>query len=235
MLYKPWQNEDTDLRHDPMSFQESYHRVQDTVEANRKKYTQNAKAVDQAMADLDRNGPPEHIWDQIADQAEEGQAEERGMDQEDVTGNVDLYPDMSTQERSELHARYDTKVNKNTMARDDYTSMMRSLNTKQTAFLMYHRKWCKDMVLALKTAKPFEPYRIFLSGPGGVGKSHVIKLVNYETARLFRCLGGMFEPGDLPVILTAFTCTAAFNIDGMTLHSAFSLPIGKKQRCPLHN
>ncbi len=243
MLYKPWQNEDTDLRHDAMSFQESYHLVEDTVEANRKKYTQNAEAVDQAMADLDRNGPPEHIWDQIApgmqqqqaDQNEEGHAEERGTDQEGVTGNVDLEDDMSTQERGELHARYDTELNKNTMTRDDYTRMMRSLNTKQKAFIMYHRKWCKDMVLALKSGKPFEPYRVFLSGPGGVGKSHVIKLVHYETARLFRCLGGMFEPGDLPVILTAFTGTAAFNVDGMTLHSAFSLPIGKKQYCPLNN
>ncbi len=95
---------------------------------------------------------------------------------------------MSTQEKGELHARYDTEVNKNTIMRDDYTRMMRS-NTKQTAFIMYHRKWCQDMVLALKTAKAFQPYRVFLSGPGGVGKSHVIKIAHYETARLFCCLG----------------------------------------------
>ena len=29
-------------------------------------------------------------------------------------------------------------------------------------------------VVALKQGKPIEPYRVFLSGPGGVGKSHVI-------------------------------------------------------------
>ncbi len=241
MLYYPWRNEDRDLRSDQLSFQESYNVVQDT--ANRKKYTKNADAVDQAMQHFEQNGPPEHVWDRIApgveleqaNQADERLQEERAMHDEDLSANVDLDPELSTQERSELHARYDSEVNKNTMTKDEYTKMMRSLNTKQKSFIMYHRKWCTDMVLALKTGKPFEPYRVFLSGPGGVGKSHVIKLVHYETAHLFRCLPGLFEPDDLPVILTAFTGTAAFNIDGMTLHSAFSLPIGKKQYCPLNN
>jgi len=42
---------------------------------------------------------------------------------------------------------------------------MRGLNSKQRA------------VKALKNGKPFEPNRVFLRGPGGVGKSHVITLI----------------------------------------------------------
>ena len=35
----------------------------------------------------------------------------------------------------------------------------------------------KKAVLALKQNKPVKPYHVFLSGPGGVGKSHVINCV----------------------------------------------------------
>ena len=61
---------------------------------------------------------------------------------------------------------------------------------------MFHRDWCKKAVLALKEGRPVKPY---LSGPGGVGKSHVIKS---DTLKLLR-LSGTFEPDDVIVLLTA--------------------------------
>ena len=39
---------------------------------------------------------------------------------------------------------------------------------------MYHRNWCKSAVAALRNGQDVEPYRVFLSGPGGVGESHVM-------------------------------------------------------------
>ena len=63
---------------------------------------------------------------------------------------------------------------------------------------------------------------MFLSGPGGVGKSHVIKLIHSDTLKLLK-LSGTFEPDDVTVLLTAPTGVAAFNINGMTLHSALLL------------
>ena len=86
------------------------------------------------------------------------------------------------------------------------------------------------MICALKSGTQIPIYRLFLSGPGGVGKSHVIKLVHYETMRLLKPLPGYFQPDELPVILTAFTGTAAFGIEGMTLHSAFSFACGPPQQ-----
>ena len=66
---------------------------------------------------------------------------------------------------------------------------------------MFHRDWCKKAVLALKEGRPVKPYHVFLSGPGpgGVGKSHVIKS---DTLKLLR-LSGTFEPDDVIVLLTA--------------------------------
>ena len=90
---------------------------------------------------------------------------------------------------------------------------------------MFHRK-CKKAIIALKEGKPVEPYHVFLSGPGGVGKSHVIKLIYSDTLKFLR-LSGAIEPDDVIVLLTAPTGVAAFNISGMTLHSAFLLGGGK--------
>ena len=91
---------------------------------------------------------------------------------------------------------------------------------------MFHRDWCKKAVLALKEGRPVEPYHVFLSGPGGVGKSHVIKLVHSDTLKLLK-LSGSFEPADVIALLTAPTGVAAFNINGITLHSAFQLGCSK--------
>ena len=92
----------------------------------------------------------------------------------------------------------------------------------------YHRRWCKDVVLSLHTNQPLipPPYRLFLSGPGGVGKSHVISLINYDTIKFLR-LSRQFESEDILVLLTAPTGIAAMNINGMTIHSALLLGTSK--------
>ena len=91
---------------------------------------------------------------------------------------------------------------------------------------MFHRNWCKKAVIALKQGKPIEPYYVFVSGPGGVGRSHVIRLIHSDTLQLLR-LSGAIEPDDVRALLTATTGVAAFNISGMTLHSALLLGGGK--------
>ena len=99
---------------------------------------------------------------------------------------------------------------------------MRGLNTKQKAILMFHHNWCKKALIALKQGKSIDPYRVFMSGSGGVGKSHVIRLIHSDTIKFLR-LSGVIEPDDVIVLLTAPTGVAAFKINGMTLNSAFLL------------
>ena len=76
------------------------------------------------------------------------------------------------------------------------------LNDQQRSIVMFYRDWCKKAVIALKEGKPVEPYHVFLSGPGGVGKSHVIKLIHSDTLKLLK-LSGTFEPDDVTVLLTS--------------------------------
>ena len=82
---------------------------------------------------------------------------------------------------------------------------------------MFNRLWCKQTVKALKHGTQIQPYKVFLSGPGGVGKSHVIRLIQSDTIRLIK-QSGTVEPDDKLVLLTAPTGVAAFNVNGMTLH-----------------
>ena len=37
--------------------------------------------------------------------------------------------------------------------------------------VMFRRYWSKQAILSLKEGRQVEPYRVFLSGPGGVDKS----------------------------------------------------------------
>ena len=87
---------------------------------------------------------------------------------------------------------------------------------------MYNRAWCKAAIVALKRGKELNGYRIFLSGPGGTGKSHVINLIRRDVIHFFQ-LTGMVEPDQPLVLLTAPTGSAAFQISGLTIHAALQL------------
>ena len=84
--------------------------------------------------------------------------------------------------------------------------MTRQLNKKQKQIVMYHRCWCKDAIVSLKRGENVKPYQIFLSGPGGVGKSHVIKLVQSDTIKLLK-LSGMFEPDGYCIVNCSYWCS----------------------------
>ena len=67
----------------------------------------------------------------------------------------------------------------------------------------FHRKWCKDTVIAIIKGEAIKPYRVFLSGPGGVGKSYVISLVHRDTVKLL-LLSRQVEPEDVSVTNSSF-------------------------------
>ncbi len=98
------------------------------------------------------------------------------------------------------------------------------MNSGQKAIVNYNCKWCKDTISAvLNNTEKVQPYNIFLSGPGGTGKSYVIKMIHHDIKYFFSKLPSTTIEDPL-VLLTAFTGTAAFQIDGITLHSALHLP-----------
>ena len=223
MLYYPWFDEEADLLGGYPTYEAHYRHVSDTVHTNESKYTK--ESVDEL--DVDENGPPEHLWNSIAPSTEEHrlQSVAEGSEQLTEVSQQDLQDNQNILSQSSLHVRFDSSASRPEMPPEQYRQYrqyMRELNDEQQSIVIFHREWCKKAVLALKANKPVEPYHVFLSGPGGVGKSHVIKLIHSDTLKLLK-LSGAFEPDDVIVLLTAPTGVAAFNIDGMTLHSALLL------------
>ena len=230
MLYCPWRNEDTDLLAHYTDFESHYRDVLEQIITNEEKFNANMELIDDAIAQHADNGPPEHAWASIAPETEhrriidevEGTEVLRDMEQEDLDANAAMFQNPRSEHPGEISARYDAQLRKDILQPKEYRSMVRGLNVKQREVVFYHRRWCKDAVHAIKMNKPITPYRLFLSGPGGVGKSHVIRLIHTDTRKLLP-LSNTIKPSDLTVLLTAPTGVAAFNIEGMTIHSALLL------------
>ena len=99
----------------------------------------------------------------------------------------------------------------------EYCTYMGNLNKEQHHIVMFNRAWCKSY--ARRNNQTIQGYQIFLSGPGGTGKRHVLKL-NQRNMSYFLHSTVNAEP-DLPIVLTkAPTGSAAFHIGGSTIDSA---------------
>ena len=85
---------------------------------------------------------------------------------------------------------------------------------------MYNRVWCKSYIHAQQHGQKQEGYRIFLSGPGGTGKSHIVHLIQRDMSKFFKHT--VKPDDDQPIVLiTALTGSASFQIGGSIIHSAF--------------
>ena len=104
----------------------------------------------------------------------------------------------------------------------DYCRHVHNLNKDHCHIVMYNRAWCKRFINALRHGEKQEGYRIFLSGPGGTGKSYIIHLIQRDMSHFFKHT--VKPDDDQPIVLiTVPTGSAAFQIGGSTIHSAFLL------------
>ena len=104
----------------------------------------------------------------------------------------------------------------------NYCTHIQNLNTEQHHIVMYNRAWYKSCINAVRHGENQKGYRIFLSGPGGTGKSHVVHLIQRDMSHFFKHT--VKPDDDQPIVLiTAPTGSAAFQIGGSTIHSAFLL------------
>ena len=140
--------------------------------------------------------PPQASWDNLGPGAEEahelaqdeGVSDECPMAEEDIQAHIDQIVKELLQSRNEsLSLKYTKEARKELLTTQEYNKCMQQLNKEQKIIVMYHMKWCKDTVHALKQNKLVKPYCLFLSGPGGVGKSHVVKMLHTDTVKLLEC------------------------------------------------
>ena len=230
-MFLPWGKEE-DLLEGYESYEEHYRNVKNMVESNTYPFRMNSEdVIDGALVEFMNNPPSVSEWHDLGkDDNKEDEIMDENADMEIRKDKEKKADEEKKDYESPLSLKYKAEALKDTMLAEEYCVMMRNLNKEQCDIVMFNRKWMKESIVKMKRGEVPESYKIFLSGPGGTGKSHVIKMIRYDNVKLFHrfyaCSGddGMQSSiEDVITLLCAYTGTAAFNINGMTLHSAFQL------------
>ena len=229
MLFMPWREEEVDLVDGHATFADSYSAHFSTIEPVQQVFAKNGRAVDSAIDQLENLPDIESCWDSLAPGtlAEEAECEAEGVEQVTDYDAVELLAPgpQAWKERQPVSERFRTEENSSVMSNEEYYGAVRNLTSKQLEAVMFNRRYLKRYISYINRglAEP-EPYFVFLSGCGGVGKSHVIRLIYTDCVKLLRhCRRNgveSYEAGDVIALLTAPTGTAAFNIGGLTVHAA---------------
>ena len=215
MLFMPWRNEAKDLLGSYETYKAHYNVLKDNLESKRSQYEHHIEELELArqMAEED------DAYDEIAPNAEHENREAEEEGEREAKNFVYFNPDRVVE-----HRQYDigieiqsacsvpaVEINGAMLPEEQYLNLVRSLNLRQREFFNHVLYWlkCKD-----------EPLYAFLSGGAGVGKSVLIKAL-YQSLYRFLNLREGENPDDIRVLLCAYTGKAAYNINGVTIASAF--------------
>jgi DNA replication protein DnaC/exonuclease III len=119
------------------------------------------------------------------------------------TSNNSTVPDVQSRQTAKLHHE-----------------RLRTLNSQQSQLFYFIREWA----LKKEHNEDVDPFYIFLTGGAGTGKSHTIKCIFNEVNSLLTRQSN--NPDNPVVLLLAYTGTAAYNIEGQTIHSALGINKG---------
>ena len=228
LLYYPWHNED-DIISPFTTYHESYINKQDIIHQNAEKFNEDCVAFDVDMNDLENN-IPQSAWEMVAPNIGQDDTithlqgfstlQHEQTEQEDTIDTV--CDDNIRNKKDKLSMLYAKAAKRQDMNFQEYCKYVCTLNTEQCQIVMYNRVWCKSYINAQRHGEKQEGYRIFLSGPGGTGKSHIVCLIQRDMSKFFKHT--VKPDDDQPIVLiTAPTGSAAFQIGGSTIHSAFLL------------
>ena len=227
LLYLPWRNEENDLKGDDGTFKSKFITKFDAFTTKMTEYEPNSEEYNRAVQNLMENGPPEDSWATLAAQTEQERSEDR---QEGPTDDPDFSAIAPPQDAQPAdlglqHAEYDHELSG--VSTQEWLNMILSLNAEQKPVHQFVLEWCTNMSLTYKTAKRPDSFHLFLTGGAGVGKSHVIKTI-VQTAR--RRLNVGQSEDDVTIMVCAYMGSAAFNVEGYTLHSSFHLPLNESKQ-----
>ena len=183
LLYYPWNNED-DIISPFTTYHESYISKQDIIHQNAERFNEDCMAFDLDMQDLENN-IPQSAWEMAAPNIGQDNtiSHVQGFytlqnEQKEKEDTIDTVCDDNTRnKRDTLSMLYAKAAKRQEMDFQDYCRYVSTLNTDQHHVVMYNRAWCKSYINALRHGEKQEGYRIFLSGPGGTGKSHIVHLI----------------------------------------------------------
>ena len=158
MLFMPWREGDK-LCGNYKSYTDRYHDEIDKMKKVEDLFIHHEEEINDVFHQLQTVGPPEDAWDSLAPGTEESQqaaqhegiTEERPMAEEDIQAHIDQIVIEQPQSKNDsLSLKYTKEARKELLTTQKYNKYMQHLNEEQKIVVMYHRKWCKETVLALK-------------------------------------------------------------------------------------
>ncbi|XP_070203473.1 uncharacterized protein [Littorina saxatilis] len=222
MLYLPWRNETTDLIACHGSYREHYQEKKELILKNSEPFMKRATEVDQAVEKVKLEGERPETWDQVAPQAQDLEGRQGQFNQESDT-HAAFHPNAKHHKQydigMDLGSKGTTNITSesllNRIPEEEYHALVRTLNEEQQAFFNH--------VLHLVKVGHALPFYYFLSGGAGVGKSRLVSAIYHALVRFLGSHAGE-NPDSTRVLLCAPTGKAAYNIRGVTLHTAFMMP-----------
>jgi len=223
-LFHPWRNESTDLLDNGKyeTYSAHYESKKQFIGNIRKKYDFKCKGLDEAIAQVESDNLNENANAQIAPINVQQECDDETVGST-PSGQFGFYDPKRTMQQQKYDIGYDihapSKVSdeliKGCIPDADYLDLVRQLNQKQREFFIH-------VMQSAKTST--EPLRIFLTGGAGVGKSVVIRAL-YQALHRYYISQSVDDLDHVRVEKCAPTGTAAYNIEGTTIHHAFAIPV----------
>jgi hypothetical protein len=204
LLFLAWENELEEIEN--VDHELKYKQNYNIINENRKKYLIIGEELDLAL---------ENAMNEI-NEVEEEYMNDFENDKLSIEQQVDIL-EQGGKEKPSNSKNLNRFSIPQRISKEDLYSLIQKLNNEQKLFVMHVLQSVKTKV---------DPLRIFLSGSAGVGKSTVIN-------SLYQLITNYHDnmPGDnkdkIVVLLCAPSGKAAFLIQGVTLHTAFALPVSQ--------
>ena len=222
MLFTPWRKEQSDLLHGENDYPSSFEKYKTEIAIARQFYECKSEELDSAMhqAEINTNETADHTI--VAPTVQHAECEDAECGRIESMEFSFFNPSRSAQQE-----RYDigkdvgapSKVSddllKGCIPDSEYHDLLRLLNDRQREFVVHVMQWVKTKHI---------PLRAFLTGGAGVGKSMVIKALD-QALRRYYLSEDVDNLDKVRVLKCAPTGSAAFNIEGQTLHHAFAIPV----------
>ena len=236
MLFYPFRSEESDLK-EAGSYVTKLNNdtVIASVNRNKAAFEPDGDLVESVL----HNYQSEIVHNQDAFGQQENDEVNEMTHQSESNGDDDE-SDNEPREPEELHEAFTYKVH-NLQSDSEINSHVRSLNQKQREIFDVVLDWAKKFLqnLKCKNVVKLEPICLFLTGGGGVGKSHLVKCIYDCVSKLL-----VYKSEELEkprVIKLGPTGISAVTISGTTIHSGLKIPVNSfksltdKQRTLLRN
>ena len=204
--------------------------VKKIVLSNKQRYESKISVyLQEAMKDIHNNGVQEDAWGYLCSQAE--------MEKEEISDNIreqyndlmdldndrnpdieHLIPEKPTNKKGKEKNMYE--IHSTQYNPEKIRHMLKTMTHEQLNIFYYVRDWCLRKNVDANT----DSIRLFVTGGAGTGKSHLLKCMFYEAAKILNKIDDG-TTNEIRTLICAPTNAAALNMNCNTIHSTFKIGI----------